>query len=206
VGAGPVDSVSRSFGAVLAVDDVSFALQPGALTCLIGPNGSGKSTLVHCLAGFLEPDEGYVRLGQSDVTRWSPHRRTRAGLGIVFQVMRAPRLDVLESTMIGCHAWTRAGFLAGILRPPWQRREERLIRDEARRALDLVGLERQSRDRADALPLGQLRLLWLPADRQPTRVTPSLSIRKPLPVLVTVQRTPAISELQVKRPTVERLR
>jgi branched-chain amino acid transport system ATP-binding protein len=154
-----VESVSRSFGAVRAVEGLSFGLPSGELTCLIGPNGAGKSTLVHCIAGFLEPDEGRVLLGERDVTRWSAHRRARAGLGIVFQVMRAPQLDVLESTMIGCHAWTRTGFLEGILRPPWQWREERQIREEALRALGLVGLEHRARDRADALPLGHLLLL-----------------------------------------------
>jgi branched-chain amino acid transport system ATP-binding protein len=154
-----VESVSRSFGAVLAVQDLSFTLPAGGLTCLIGPNGAGKSTLVHCIAGFLEPDQGQIRLGERDVTRWSAHRRARAGLGIVFQVMRAPHLDVLASTMIGCHAWTRTGFLGGILRPPWQWREERRIREEALRALELVGLERRARDPADSLPLGHLRLL-----------------------------------------------
>jgi branched-chain amino acid transport system ATP-binding protein len=154
-----VESVSRSFGAVLAVEDLSFALPTGGLTCLIGPNGAGKSTLVHCIAGFLEPDAGHVRLAERDITRWSAYRRARAGLGIVFQVMRAPQLDVLASTMIGCHAWTRTGFLGGILRPPWQWREERRIRDEALRALELVGLEHRARDPAHALPLGHLRLL-----------------------------------------------
>jgi branched-chain amino acid transport system ATP-binding protein len=154
-----VESVSRSFGAVPAVQEVSFALRPGALTCLIGPNGAGKSTLVHCIAGFLEPDEGHVRLRERDVTRWPPHRRAGAGLGVVFQVMRAPHLDVLASTMIGCHAWTRTGFLGGILRPPWQWREERRIREEAEHALGLVGLDQRAHDDADSLPLGQLRLL-----------------------------------------------
>ncbi|MDQ3671558.1 MAG: ABC transporter ATP-binding protein, partial [Actinomycetota bacterium] len=154
-----VESVSRSFGAVLAVQDLSFVLPAAGLTCLIGPNGAGKSTLVHCIAGFLEPDAGQIRLGEHDITRWSAHRRARAGLGIVFQVMRAPQLDVLSSTMIGCHAWSRTGFLGGILRPPWQWREERRIREEALRALELVGLDQRARDPADALPLGHLRLL-----------------------------------------------
>jgi branched-chain amino acid transport system ATP-binding protein len=154
-----VRGVGKSFGAVVAVDDVTVRVAPGSLTCLIGPNGAGKSTLVHCIAGFLEPDAGHIRLGERDITRWSSYRRARAGLGIVFQVMRAPQLDVLASTMIGCHAWTRTGFLGGILRPPWQWREERRIREEALRALELVGLEHRAGDRADALPLGHLRLL-----------------------------------------------
>src|SRR5918997_1071944 len=131
-----VESVTRSFGAVRAVEDLSFALPAGGLTCLIGPNGAGKSTLVHCIAGFLEPDAGRVLLGGRDVTRWPAHRRAREGLAIVFQVMRAPELDVLSSTMIGCHAWTRTGFVEGIVRPPWQRREEQEMRHEALRALD----------------------------------------------------------------------
>ena len=154
-----IDSVSKSFGAVPAVQDVSFAVEPGSLTCLIGPNGAGKSTLLGCISGGLRQERGRILLGETDISRWPPHRRARAGLGIVFQVMRAPQLDVLASTMIGCHAWTRSGFLSGILRPPWQWREERRIREEAWRALELVGLADRAGDRADALPLGQLRLL-----------------------------------------------
>ena len=154
-----VESVSKSFGAVSAVEDVSFALDSGALTCLIGPNGAGKSTLVHCVTGFLRPETGRVLVGTRDVTRWAPHRRARSGLGIVFQAMGAPHLDVLSSTMIGCHTWTRTGFAEGILRPPWQWREERRVREAAERALDLVGLADRAGDPAEALPLGQLRLL-----------------------------------------------
>jgi ABC-type branched-subunit amino acid transport system ATPase component len=154
-----VESVSKRFGAVLAVDDVSFRVEPGSLTCLIGPNGAGKSTLLHCVSGFLPSDSGRILLDGRDISRWSPHKRARAGLGTVFQVMRAPHVDVLSSTMVGCHAWTRTGFLSGVLRPPWQWREERRIREEAWRALGLVGLQHRAGDRADSLPLGQLRLL-----------------------------------------------
>jgi branched-chain amino acid transport system ATP-binding protein len=154
-----VEGVSKSFGAVRAVDDVSFALDPGALTCLIGPNGAGKSTLVHCVAGFLRPEHGRILLGRTDVAGRPPHRRARAGLAIVFQAMRAPQLDVLGATMIGCHTWTRTGFVEGIVRPPWQWAEERAAREEALRALELVGLNERANDPADALPLGQLRLL-----------------------------------------------
>jgi branched-chain amino acid transport system ATP-binding protein len=154
-----VESVSKRFGAVLAVDGVSFRVEPGSLTCLIGPNGAGKSTLLHCVSGFLRPEAGRVLLDDEDISRWRPHRRARAGLGTVFQVMRAPNVDVLSSTMVGCHSWTGSDFLSGILRPPWQWREERRVREEAWRALGLVGLQHRASDRADALPLGQLRLL-----------------------------------------------
>jgi branched-chain amino acid transport system ATP-binding protein len=155
-----VDSISKSFGAVQAVRDVGFSVQGGSLTCLIGPNGAGKSTLLHCVSGFLRSDRGLIQLEGRNIARWPAHRRTGAGLGTVFQVMRAPHdLDVWTAVMIGCHAWTRTGFLEGILRPPWQWREERKVREEAWRALEEVGLTDRALDSADALPLGQLRLL-----------------------------------------------
>ena len=155
-----VDGVSKSFGAVSAVEDVDFAVEPGSLTCLIGPNGAGKSTLLHCISGYLQQESGRILLGDRDISGWTAHKRAEHGLATVFQVMRAPRgMDVLSSVMVGCHAWTRAGFVEGILRPPWQWKEEREIRAEALSALELVGLGKRATDAADALPLGQLRLL-----------------------------------------------
>ena len=155
-----VAGVSKSFGAVRAVEDVSFDVAPGSLTCLIGPNGAGKSTLLHCISGYVAQDAGEVELEGRDISRRQAHRRARLGLGTVFQAMRAPvHMDVLSSVMVGCHAWTRCGFVEGILRPPWQWREERRIREEAFRALELVGLQGRAGDPAQALPLGQLRLL-----------------------------------------------
>ena len=155
-----VEGVTKSFGAVSAVADVDFAVEPGSLTCLIGPNGAGKSSLLHCISGYLRQDRGRILLGDQDISGWTAHRRAGRGLATVFQVMRAPHgMDVLSSVMVGCHAWTRAGFVEGILRPPWQWKEEREIRAEALKALELVGLGSRASHSAGALPLGQLRLL-----------------------------------------------
>ena len=155
-----VEGVIKSFGAVSAVEEVGFGVSPGSLTCLIGPNGAGKSTLLHCISGYLRQDRGSILLGDRDISGWTAHKRAEHGLATVFQAMRAPHgMDVLSSVMVGCHAWTRAGFVEGILRPPWQWKEEREIRAEALSALELVGLSERATDAADALPLGQLRLL-----------------------------------------------
>jgi ABC-type branched-subunit amino acid transport system ATPase component len=155
-----VDGVGKSFGAVAAVDGVSLRIERGSLTCLIGPNGAGKSTLLSCISGFVRVDAGRVLVEGVDVTRWTAHRRADAGLGTVFQTARAVgSLDVLGNAMIGAHRWTRAGFVEGMLRPPWQWREERRVRAAASDALELVGLADRARVRAAALPLGQLRLL-----------------------------------------------
>lgn len=155
-----VEGVGKSFGAVSAVEDVGFAVEPGSLTCLIGPNGAGKSTLLHCISGSLRPDRGSILLANREISGWTAHKRAEHGLATVFQVMQAPHgMDVLSSVMVGCHAWTRAGFVEGILRPPWQWREEREIRAEALAALELVGLADRAAAPAGVLPLGQLRLL-----------------------------------------------
>jgi branched-chain amino acid transport system ATP-binding protein len=155
-----VRSVTKSFGAVAAVDNVSAGIERGSLTCLIGPNGAGKSTLLACVSGLLRIDAGTVVVEGSDVTHWTAHRRAEAGLGTVFQTTRPlESLDVLENAMVGCHPWTRAGFLESMVRVPWQRREERRIAEQAYEALELVGLADRADAPAGSLPLGQLRLL-----------------------------------------------
>lgn len=152
--------VTKRFGAVAAVDDVSLWIERGSLTCLIGPNGAGKSTLLGCISGLARVDAGTIVVEGRDVTRWTTHRRASAGLAAVFQTTPPlAHLDVLENAMVGCHPWTRAGFVEAMVRAPWERREERRIEDAAFAALELVGLDHRAADPAGSLPLGQLRLL-----------------------------------------------
>ena len=152
--------VTKSFGAVKAVDDVSVAIAAGSLTCLIGPNGAGKSTLLGCISGFHPVDTGSVLVEGQDVTRWSSHRRARTGLATVFQTTRPlADLDVLSNAAVGSHVRSRAGFVESLLRPPWQWREEKRVREEAHEALEIVGLDARASDPAAVLPLGQLSLL-----------------------------------------------
>ena len=152
--------VTKAFGAVKAVDSVSLGISTGSLTCLIGPNGAGKSTLLGCISGFHLVDEGAVHVDGRDVTRWPPHRRAQQGLATVFQTTRPlSELDVLDNAAVGAHVRSRSGFVESMLRLPWQRREQQRVRQEARRVLEIVGLEGRASDPAGVLPLGQLRLL-----------------------------------------------
>jgi branched-chain amino acid transport system ATP-binding protein len=145
---------------VQAVAGISFEVSPGSFTCLIGPNGAGKSTLLQCISGFLRHDSGRILLGEDDISTWPSDRRARSGLGTVFQgAAPIAGLDVLGNAMVGCHAWTRKGFAAGVLRTAAQRREEKAIREAAWEALELVGLAPLARRAATGLPFGQLRLL-----------------------------------------------
>jgi branched-chain amino acid transport system ATP-binding protein len=155
-----LSGVTKAFGAVNAVDDVSLDIMAGSLTCLIGPNGAGKSTLLGCISGFHTVDRGSVLVDGADVTRWPPDRRARHGLATVFQTTRPlDALDVLDNAAVGAHVRSRAGFAECMLRLPWQWREEQRVRGEANEALAVVGLAGRAADPAATLPLGQLRLL-----------------------------------------------
>ena len=155
-----LSGVTKAFGAVRAVDDVSLDVAAGSLTCLIGPNGAGKSTLLGCISGFHLVDDGVVRIDGNDVTRWPPHRRAQHGLATVFQTTRPlAALDVLDNAAVGAHVGSRTGFVESMLRPPWQWREQQRVREEAHDALAIVGLDERAGHPAAVLPLGQLRLL-----------------------------------------------
>ncbi|SEG62009.1 amino acid/amide ABC transporter ATP-binding protein 1, HAAT family [Thermomonospora echinospora] len=159
-----IESVSRAFGGVYAVRDVSLTVAEGETRAVIGPNGAGKSTLFNLISGHLVPDAGTVSYGPRGQWRridgLPPHARARLGIAIVFQGARLfGGMTALENVMVGAHARTRHGFLAGALRLPGQRREEAEIRADALAALERVGLREWAHRAADVLPLGQQRSL-----------------------------------------------
>jgi branched-chain amino acid transport system ATP-binding protein len=97
-----VQSLRRTFGATRAVDDVSFAVQPGELLGLIGPNGAGKSTLFNLIAGVMPPSNGTIMVDGTEVTGRKPHEMARAGVARTFQIPKPYRqLSVTENVMIG---------------------------------------------------------------------------------------------------------
>jgi branched-chain amino acid transport system ATP-binding protein len=150
----------RSFDGVFAVRDVDLAVAPGELRAVIGPNGAGKSTLFNLIGGQLRADEGTVTYDGARIDRLPPHRRARKGIAVVFQGARVfTGMTVLENVMVGAHAGTSAGFLAAVTRLGRHRREERAIRDTARECLDRTGLLSWADRPAEALPLGQQRIM-----------------------------------------------
>ncbi|MGH3504078.1 MAG: ABC transporter ATP-binding protein, partial [Nocardioidaceae bacterium] len=155
-----LEGVSRSFGGVFAVRDVSLTVADGEVRGVIGANGAGKSTLFNLISGHLLPDRGAVTYRGHRIDTVTPHRRAKRGIAIVFQGARIFRgMTVLENVMVGTHGSTRSGFVASTLRLPGQRREERAIRDRAREALHRVDLARWANHAAESLPLGQQRRL-----------------------------------------------
>jgi ABC-type branched-subunit amino acid transport system ATPase component/ABC-type branched-subunit amino acid transport system permease subunit len=103
-----VSGLSKSFGGLRAVADVSFDVHAGEILGIIGPNGAGKTTLFNLLDGFLPPDAGDIRFAGRPIDRLKPNRICRLGIGRTFQVVRAfPRLSVLHNVVVGAYVATR---------------------------------------------------------------------------------------------------
>jgi branched-chain amino acid transport system ATP-binding protein len=104
-----IESVSKGFGGLLAVDKVSLEIKPGGITALIGPNGAGKTTLFAIISGFLAPDGGRVLFDGADVTGEPPYKLARRGIARTFQIVQPfARLTVRENIAMGAHLWHRA--------------------------------------------------------------------------------------------------
>ncbi len=157
-----VRGLSRSFGGLRAVRDVSFRVEKGTVKALIGPNGAGKTTLFHLVSGFLPPDAGTVALRGEPIQGLPPHRIASLGVSRTFQHIRLfAQMTALENVMVGRHVRSRAGFLAGMLHLPFTRGEEREIEREAREALAFVGIPELAHVEATSLSYGQQRAVEL---------------------------------------------
>ena len=155
-----VDRISKRFGGVTALDDVSFRVAEGQITALIGPNGAGKTTLLNIIAGALPPTAGQVRLRDKRLNGRSPEERVRLGIARTFQQAHVfGQMTVLENVMVGCHLRGQAGLVDAALRLPHARREEEDVYLDALRFLNLVGLGTKGSEQAANLPFGQQRLL-----------------------------------------------
>lgn len=155
-----VVGLSKSFGGVQAVKELSFNVYPGRISALIGPNGAGKTTVFNLICGILRPDAGKIRLKGRDITRLSIYQVARAGIGRTFQVVRPFRgLSLIESVMVGREHTFRHNFLDAALHSGRAEREEVEARKAAFSVLGLVGLADRAMEKCDVLTIGQLKML-----------------------------------------------
>jgi ABC-type branched-subunit amino acid transport system ATPase component len=104
-----LEHVSKRFGGLRAVNDVSLTIAEGEVLFIVGPNGAGKTTLFNLITGFLPPDEGVIRFAGRPLTRIAPHEAARLGIGRTFQIVKPLRnLTVLENVMLGAFLHTRS--------------------------------------------------------------------------------------------------
>ena len=150
-----IQHLSKSFGALRAVDDVSITVQSGQVHALIGPNGAGKTTLFNCVSGFLAEDSGRVFLKGRDVTGWPTHRLVTAGLVRTFQITTIfVELTVLENVALAVRS--RLGRNLDFVHRVGTLAE---VQGEAEEILDVVGLLDERDLRGDQLAHGDKRVL-----------------------------------------------
>jgi branched-chain amino acid transport system ATP-binding protein len=139
--------VTKAFGGLVAVSDVTFEIPEGSIVSIIGPNGAGKTTFFNILTGLYKPTQGRLVFADKDVTRKRPDEITAAGVARTFQNIRLfGTMTATENVMVGQHARMKAGLFGSIFRPPWVRREEVTIREKAHELLEYVGLKRDLHD------------------------------------------------------------
>ena len=160
-------NLTKRFGGLLAVDDVSFEIKPRAITAIIGPNGAGKTTVFNCLTGFYRPTSGTLTAYTNatyDLAKLPTHDiGVKAGLARTFQNIRLfKRLSVLENALAGQHVALMAASrfsIAGLLNLPSYRAAERAAVEKATFWLEKLGLIELADEEAGSLPYGAQRRL-----------------------------------------------
>ena len=135
--------VTKTFGGLVAVNDVSFTVPKAGIVSIIGPNGAGKTTFFNMLTGLYKPTTGSVSFEGRNITGKPPHIITRAGIARTFQNIKLFRtMTALENVQVGMQSRLKSGVVASIVHWPTQQREERMTEEKARELLSFVGLKR----------------------------------------------------------------
>jgi branched-chain amino acid transport system ATP-binding protein len=155
-----VDGLSKKFGGLNAVEDLSFNIQPGVVYSIIGPNGAGKTTLLNLLSGVYQPSLGRIFLDGHELTGRAPYEFAAHGIARTFQNLQVFfNMSALENVMVGRYLHERCGLVSALLRTPRLARAERACRDEAAELMRYVGLHDYLSAPADAMPYGALKRL-----------------------------------------------
>jgi branched-chain amino acid transport system ATP-binding protein len=132
--------VSKHFGGLYALNELTLQVDEGQIVSVIGPNGAGKSTVFNVITGLYRPDAGEILLNGRTIIGRTPNQITRLGIARTFQTVHLfPNMTVLENAMVGQHCRSKSGVAGTVLQLPSQRREEKRIRDRAAEALDFFG-------------------------------------------------------------------
>src|SRR5215469_4862717 len=136
-----IDGLSVRFGGIIALDNVSFAVESGQICGLIGPNGAGKTTLFNCLSRLYHADAGRIHFEGRPLLPLPVHQVAPLGIGRTFQNLALFRtMSVRHNVMIGGHCRSRGSFLANAFRLPFVSREERSLEDRAQRLMETLEL------------------------------------------------------------------
>lgn len=155
-----INNLTKSFGGVHAIDDVSFSVNKGEILALIGPNGAGKTTLFNLITGIYSPSCGTINFCDKEIDGLTSYQIAGMGIARTFQNLQIfNNMTVLENVMVGRHTKSKTGFLGAIFPIGHVQREEREIIDKSLDRLALVGLADKALEDASSLPYGQQKLL-----------------------------------------------
>ena len=153
-------NVTKRFGGLSAVDNVSIQIPKGSIYSIIGPNGAGKTTLYNCITGFYPADEGDMLFQGESLLGLSPDRITRKGISRTYQNIRLfPAMTALENILVGAHPQLKSNYVDAILHTPRQQREEKQALQDAQELLNFVELTGKGDLLARNLPYGEQRRL-----------------------------------------------
>jgi len=155
-----LDHVTKRFGGLIAVNDVSFDVKKGEVFALIGPNGAGKTTLFNGVTGLLPPTDGSVQFEGREIAGTKPHKVAELGIARTFQNIRLfEYMTALENVLVGQHCRMHAKLWGALFKTPSERREEAQVVDRAMELLRFVGIDRWANSYARNLPYGGQRRL-----------------------------------------------
>jgi len=140
-----ISNLSKRFGGLAAVNDVSTVIEAGKINAIIGPNGAGKTTFFNLISGVHKPTSGTIFFGEHDVTHMRTHEIARLGVSRTFQTTALfDMASVLDNLIVGHRLRTRSGLFDVLINSKRLREEEKACRDKAREALDFVGLSQMA--------------------------------------------------------------
>jgi branched-chain amino acid transport system ATP-binding protein len=155
-----VTGLSKTFGGVKAVQDVSFTIREGTIHSVIGPNGAGKTTLFNLITGVYTPSAGQIVFNGDEVGGRTPDELARRHMSRTFQNLQVcMNMSAIANVMVGAHLRLNAGLFAGMLRLPALRRADAAARDEAAQLMDFVGVGKYLQAHASQMPYGALKRL-----------------------------------------------
>ena len=155
-----IENLSKSFGGVHAVQDVSFTVKEGNIHSVIGPNGAGKTTLFNLITGVYTPTRGEILLNGENVAAMPPDALARRGMSRTFQNLQVcMNMTAIDNVMVGAHLRLNQNLFASMLRLPSVRRADAACRDEAAGLMEFVGVGRHIGDEAGQMSYGALKRL-----------------------------------------------
>jgi len=152
--------MTKRFGGLIAVNNLSFSIDEGSIISVIGPNGAGKTTFFNCITGFYEISDGDVLFNGRSVRGFSPDRITRLGIARTYQNIRLfPQMTALENLLVGMEPQLHSTWIGALFGTPGTRKEEKEALAEAQRLLNFVGLQGKGDLLSRNLPYGDQRRL-----------------------------------------------